>query len=229
MTNSALALVIAVAVGITAPASASTGAQEEAPPPSVAIDLGEIVVFARRPGKDPSQATTECIWLQLPADQRLLLSLSAGEAVSSLAYHDQLPLVSPNLDEDAVADALFACGGIDEPSLLRFVSVALAAYAVENETVRALRGDRVSRDRLVAAWRALSAERQETLVLAAMTPDALTEPEADLLVLTVFDVLRRVRPLGAMNPFAYRNGSANHRVVYFTEAFATRIAMERLF
>jgi len=229
--SSTLALTLAL-MAAASPALAQTDPNAvfpaPLPPQEEGVDVEGVIVTARRPGYDPSQATTECIWARLPSTQRDGLSHEAEVGVRTLAQHDNVPLTSPALTDEAVAAALLACGGSGRPEHLPFVRVGLAAYASEKATASALARNRVPQDKLLRAWGLLSEGQKDAMLATAANPQE--EPEdMGLLISAVFKVLRAVRPLSTWNPMEYRNGTTTHRIVYFYEAHAARTAMERRF
>lgn len=219
------------AAALVAPLALAQTAAPPVPDPGPVdegYEVSELVIVARRPGRDPSQAATECLWGELPSDQQQALTRMAETAVRTLADHDTVPLTNAALQDGAVAAALVACGGSDNPAHIPFARTALAAFAVENATARALARNRTPEVKLRTAWRALSHVQRESMLTAAVNPDE--EPEdLDTLFSGVFRALRIVRPLSAWNPLEYRNGTTTHRVVYFLEAYSVRVAMERRF
>ena len=229
--GAALALVV-IAAGAAAPAPVtaqdSPAAQEADTYAGAPVDLEEIVVVARRRGADPSAATTECLWDQLTPDERAPLTAVARRAVSTLARHDTVPLANPAVSEAAAGRALELCGGQAEPEHLRFARVALAAYAVERESLVDLRRHRIDRARLMRGWSALNAAERDALLAVAANPE--DDPEnAGVFVRAVFKVLGAMRPVSTYNPLAYRQGSPNHRALFLAEAYAARVGMERRF
>lgn len=223
------------AVVFAAPALGQTPSTP--PPPSRTLEDGstevsELVVIARRPGADPSQATTACLWAELPEDQRRALSLGAEGAVRTLALHDDLPLSNAALTDPAVSIALRACGGSQQPAALPFARMALLSFAAEHATARALGSNRIYEAKLERAWAALSPREREALLVAstAINHEKKDEDEVDdAFVPAVFKLLRIVRPIGVWNPLAYRNGTVTHQVVFFYEGRSLREAMERRF
>lgn len=192
------------------------------------VEVEAVIVTARRPGRDPSSASTECIWDQLPADQRAALSQVADTAVSTLTNHDDLPLTTPRLTDAAARAALLACGGSGRDEHLPFVRVGLAGFAVEKASLVTLQRNRIPEAKLMHGWSLLAEPQRDAMLVAAANPD--DEPEdLRLLVSGLFKVLRAVRPFSAWNPLEYRNGSTNHRVIFFYEAHSVRRAMERRF
>jgi hypothetical protein len=233
MTRAATALLAAFV--LAGPALAQTP-QAPSTPPRVLEDgsteVSELVIIARRPGRDPSQATTACLWEALPEDQRQALNAGAEQAVRTLARHDDLPLSNPALTNPAVSAALKECGGSQEPEALPFARIALFAFAAENATARALGAHRIYEARLDRAWAALSPVEKEALLVASTAINQEKKPEDevdDAFVPAVFKLLRIVRPVGVWNPLSYRNGTVTHRVVYFYEGRSLRAAMERRF
>jgi hypothetical protein len=226
-----LALLAVLVLTAQAPASP---AQETLQVPGVLEDgsyeLADVVVIASRPGVDPSSATTQCLWDHLPPDQRVALSAGADHAVRTLADHDDLPLANRALTDGAVTASLRACGGSERPAALPFARTALFAFAAENSTAARLARDRLDQPRLARGWSTLTAAQREVVLRASvMEEDDLPEEMEDELFSALFKLLRTVRPVGVWNLLAYRNGTANHRVVYYYQAHAVRTLMERRF
>jgi len=223
----------AIALALLLPSFARAQAGD-IPPPTVRDDgsteVAELIVTARGPGRDPSAATTECLWDHLPTEQQRALTATADHAVRTLAQHDDLPLKNPALTGAAVTAALRACGGSDAPKAIPFARTALLAFAAENATARPLARDRIPSPRLERGWAALTRRQQEVLLEASvLDDDEISEELGDELAPALFKALRVVRPLGAWNPLGYRNGTTTHRVIYYYQAYSVRTAMERRF
>jgi len=228
--------VAALAAGLTiivgAPAFSQT---PEAPPPPPRVledgdtEVAELVVIARRPAPDPSQAKTACLWAALPDSRRAALSEVAEGAVRTLARHDDLPLKNSTLTDAEVLAALVACRGAREPEARPFARTALLAFAAENATARVLAGSRIYEARLDQAWEALTRDQQEALLLASIAVNEDDDAAPDDFLPALFKLLRIVRPAGVWNPLAYRNGTVTHRVVYYYEGRSLRSVMERRF
>ena len=224
-------MIAAAAVALALAAAQATAA---VPPPRVLDDgsteVAELIVIARGPGRDPSAATTECLWEHLPREQQRALAALADHAVRTLARHDDLPLKNPALTDAAVVVALHACGGSDQPSAIPFARTALLAFAAENATARPLARDRIRTPRLERGWAALTPRQKEVLLEASvLEDDEISDELGEELAPALFKLLRIVRPLGMWNPLGYRNGTATHRVVYYYQAYSVRTAMERRF
>ena len=219
---------------LTAAAHASAQTADSPPPPRItedgASEVAELIVTARRPGSDPSKATTECLWANLPADQRELLARGGDAAVRALAKKDELPLSNPGLTDPAVVDALRACGGPEGERYVPYARTALLSFANENAAARAVAVRGIPEPRLVAAWESLAPRQRELLVnagLAVYLEEELEDFEQE--AWAVLALLRRVRPAGVWNPLGYRNGSLNQKVVAYYEAHSVRTVMERRF
>ena len=224
----------AILLALLLPLAADAQTTDDVPPPRALEDgsteVAELIVIARSPGRDPSSATTECLWEHLPTGQRSALTAVAEGAVRTLARHDDLPLANPALTEDAVIAALQACGGSDRPAAIPFARTALLAFAAENATARPLARDRIALPRLERGWTALTPRQKEVLLEASvLDDDEISDALGEELMPAIFKLLRVVRPVGVWNPLGYRNGTATHRVIYYYQAYSVRTAMERRF
>jgi hypothetical protein len=220
-----LALILAAALATPIP---------EAPPPVSPdeTEVSELLVIARRPGRDLSDVTTECVWRELPPGEREALTREAAMALSTIGQPSPHKVRRSVITLEGVALGLAACGAPGGETALPFARTAVIFYGRERVAGEAL-GDRgLALPRLVAAWNGLNAEDREILTAQTgrMVGGAdLKEHETRALALLVWGLIRRLRPLSAFNPLAYRPGSLNHLIVAYYAPRAVRHAMEKRF
>lgn len=224
----AVGLALALAVGSAAPAAAAP----PPPAPAGAEDenlVSELLVIARRVAPDPSAVTTACLWRELPAAERDGFSREVGRALATLTAKPPHRPDRSVVTEAGAGVALRACGAPAEPEALPFARVAVTSYAVERAAAERLGAMGLSEARLARAWDALpSADRE---ILAAQTGRLARglESEPDEAAMVVFGLIRRLRPLSAFNPLAYKSGSMNQLIVVHYASRAVRHAMEKRF
>ena len=218
-----LALAFALAV------SAQPGPAPPALLEAEAVDLGELVVIARRDAPDPSDVTTECVWRELPIAEREALAREVGRTSSTLHLEQPHRIDPAAVTEAGVRVALKACGAPAAEAALPFARTAVRFYALERIAADALGARGFSDAKLDAAWNALPSGDRETLAAQAgrVVQGSGERPEAAALI--IWRLLRRVRPLNGLNPLAYRKGGANHLVVAHFAPRAVREAMEKRF
>jgi hypothetical protein len=194
-----------------------------------ATEVSELVVVARRHGPDPSDVTTECVWRNLPPPERAALDREIGRTASTL--HAEKPhRPDPSVVTNAgVAVGLHACGAPADEAALPFARTAVRYYALERIAADALAARGMGDAKLDAAWSALRSADRETLAsqVGRLSQGSDETPEAAALV--IFGLLRRLRPLSAFNPLAYKRGGANHLIVAHYAPRAVRHAMEKRF
>lgn len=199
------------------------------PPPDDVTEVSELVVTASRQAPDPSSVTTECVLRKLPPAEREALQSEVGRTAATLASerpHRPDPSVVTNA---GVAVALKACGAPADPAALPYARTAVRFYALERLAADALAARGMGDPRLDAAWDGLSAEDRETMAAQAARKAEGSKEDVRASAVIVFGLLRRLRPLNAFNPLAYRRGSANHLVVAHYAPRAVRHAMEKRF
>jgi hypothetical protein len=131
--------------------------------------------------------------------------------------------------EAGVALALTACGAPADEGALPFARTAVRFYAMERIAADALAARGLGDPRLDAAWAALPSADRETLAAQAGRAAQASDEEPGAAALIIFGLLRRLRPLNALNPLAYRRGATNHLIVAHYAPRAVRHAMEKRF
>ena len=219
---------------LIAAAALALSVQAAAPPvrPSDAADeveVSELVVIASRNAPDPSAVTTECVWRHLPSPEREALARETGRTAATLHTanpHRPDPSV---VTEAGVKTALVACGAPADEASLPFARTAVRYYALERTAADALAARGLGDAKLDAAWTGLAPGDREALAsqVGRMAGGSDETPEAAARVL--LNLLRRLRPISAFNPLAYRRGGANHLIVAHYTPRAVRHAMEKRF
>jgi hypothetical protein len=131
--------------------------------------------------------------------------------------------------EAGVASALKACGAPAEPEALPFAQMAVTFYALERGAAERLAAMGMSEARLERAWHGLPAGERETLAAQMGRAARGSSEEPRDAALVVFGLIRRLRPLNAFNPWAYKAGSMNQLIVVHYAPRAVRHAMEKRF
>ena len=216
----AVALTLALAVPPAAPAPA-------APPDEHTVS--ELLVIASRTAPDPSAVTTECVWRELPAGEREALTQEVGRTVATLGTAQPYGPKASVVTEAGVGSALRACGAPAEEEALPFARTAVRFYALERIVADSLAAKGLAHAKLEDAWNRLSEVSRATLTGQAgrLAGGADEEPEAAALI--IFSLIRRLRPLNAFNPWAYKGGGTNHLIVAHYAPRAVRHAMEKRF
>jgi hypothetical protein len=218
-----LAALLALALGVT-PAPGPVQ-----PPDEKGFEVTELIITARRHAPDPSQVTTECVLRELPPAERAALESEIGRTAATLA-NDRPHRPDPSvITEAGVAVALRACGAPAAAESLPFARTAVRFYALERIAADALAARGMGDARLDSAWAALSADDRETLAAQAARVARGSDEEPLAAAQVIFGLLRRLRPVNALNPLAYRRGSGNHLIVAHYAPRAVRVAMEKRF
>lgn len=193
------------------------------------VEVSELVVIASRRALDPSGVTTECVWRNLPPAEREALASEVGLTAATLhTEHPHRPDPSA-VTEAGVGIALTACGAPADEAALPFARTAVRFYALERIAADALAARGLGDARLDAAWSSLSFHARETLAAQAGRAAQGSDEEPRDAALIVLGLLRRLRPLNAFNPLAYRRGATNHLIVAHFAPRAVRHAMEKRF
>lgn len=205
----------------------------ELPPvPAASVDettVSELLVIASRTAPDPSEVTTACVWRELPAAERDALAQEVGRTTATLGTERPYRPKASVVTEAGVASALKACGGPAEEEALPFAKTAVRFYALERVVADALAAKGLGDAKLDAGWNGLSEADRETLTGQAgrLARGADERPEAAARI--VFGLIRRLRPISAFNPLAYKGGATNHLIVAHYAPRAVRHAMEKRF
>jgi hypothetical protein len=193
------------------------------------VEVSELVVIASRIAPDPSDVTTECVWRNLPAPEREALAREVGRTAATLHLKRPHRPDPSAVTEAGVEAGLKACGAPADEAALPFARTAVRFYVLEQIASDALAARGLGAARLDAAWAALPAADRELLAAQAGRAARGSDGEAEDAARIVLDLLRRVRPLSAFNPLAYRPGGTNHLLVAHYAPRAVRHAMEKRF
>jgi hypothetical protein len=192
-------------------------------------EVSELVVIARRRAPDPSDVTTQCVWRNLPAPEREALGREVGRTAATLHMERPHRPDPSAVTESGVRTALQACGAPAADAALPFARTAVRFYALERLAADALAARGLGDARLDAAWSALPYDDREMLAAQAGRGAQGSDEKPEAAALIVFSLIRRLRPLSAFNPLAYRGGSTNHLIVAHYAPRAVRHAMEKRF